>query len=83
MMTLSALKAFLISRHNASLAEMALHFDTQQDAVRGALEQWEAKGRVRRLASGESCSRAGSCGCSCKTDEIYEWVEAVPLKAAS
>lgn len=83
MLTLSTLKAYLAARHNASLAEMAVHFDTQQDAVRGALEQWQAKGRVRKLGSGEACSRAGSCGCSCHADEIYEWIEAVPLQAAS
>jgi putative ferrous iron transport protein C len=81
MLTLSALKAYLSSRHNASISEMVLHFDTQADAVRGALAQWEAKGRVRKLGSGESCSRAGSCGCSCTSPDIYEWIEAPTLQA--
>lgn len=83
MLTLSTLKAYLVSRHNASLTEMAVHFDAQPDAVRGALAQWQAKGRVRTLGSGEACSRAGSCGCACHADEIYEWVEAPALQAAS
>jgi hypothetical protein len=79
MLTLSGLKTFLVERHNVSVPEMALHFDASQDAVRAALAQWEAKGRVRRLGAGESCSRAGSCGCSCKPSDVYEWVDAPAL----
>lgn len=72
-MILSDIKRYLIQRGHASLGEIALHFDTQPDAVRGMLEQWMRKGRVRRhlatTACGASCSK-----CGLESTEIYEWI---------
>ena len=74
MMTPSTVRDYLKERGNASLSDVALHFDAGEDSVRAVLDLWIAKGKIRPLAAGASCSRAGSCGCSCKAEEIYEWV---------
>lgn len=74
MMTLTGVRDYMRERGNASLEEVALHFDASRDAARGALDLWMKKGKVRPLPAGASCSKAGSCGCSCKAEEIYEWL---------
>jgi predicted ArsR family transcriptional regulator len=75
-LTLTGLRDYLKLHHNASLADMAVHFDASEDAVRAGLDQWVAKGKVVRLASGSVCSNAGSgCGCGCKMQDLYEWRE--------
>ena len=72
-MILSDIKHYLSTRGQATLADMALHFHSSPDAVRGMLEVWAGKGKVRRHMA------AASCGTSCsKCDpasiEIYEWI---------
>ena len=71
-MILTELKAYLISKGKAPLIDMAHHFDVAPDAVKGMLEHWIRKGKVRRL-EGSACDK----GC-CQTEpvnlEIYEWV---------
>ena len=74
MMTPSTVRDYLKERGNASLSDVALHFDAGEDSVRAVLDLWVAKGKIRPLAAGAACSRAGSCGRSCKAEEIYEWV---------
>jgi len=73
MITLSELGRYLQSRGQATLSEMAIHFGSSPDAVRGALDLMLTKGRVRKL----SVSQA-SCGCGCSVScdcvEVFEWV---------
>lgn len=71
MITLSGLREYLSERRQASVAEMAMHFDASPDAVRGALSHWLAKGRARKLDRREICS---GCGCGCKSAEVFEWL---------
>jgi putative ferrous iron transport protein C len=71
MITLSGLREYLSERRQASLAEMAVHFDASPDAVRGALGHWLAKGRARKLDVGETCS---GCTKGCKGEETFEWL---------
>lgn len=78
-LTLTGVRDYLRFRHNASLNEIALHFDASEAAVLGVLDQWQTRGRVRKLPLGVACSHAGSgCGCGCKTQDIYEWLEPAP-----
>jgi len=74
MMTPSTVRDYLKERGSAPLTDVALHFDAGEDAVRAVLNLWVAKGKVRPLEAGASCSKAGSCGCNCKVDEVFEWV---------
>lgn len=70
---LTTLKAFLSARRAATLSEIARHVGADPDAVRGMLEHWIRKGRVKRIA-GARCSGCDSCA---PADlEFYEWIEA-------
>ena len=74
-MILSDIKRYLMERRQATLADLALHFDADADAMRGMLQQWVRKGRVTKVMAG------GGCGSSCsKCDpaavEIYVWNDA-------
>ena len=72
-MILSELKSYLAEHRRADLTDMSTRFATDAEAMRGMLDHWIRKGRVRRLPEGESCGKA-SCCCSEHTPEIYEWV---------
>lgn len=71
-MILSDLRDYLKTHRRASLADMALHFDRDPDALRGMLGKWVAKGRVERLPGGRACG-SGCCRCDPATTEVYEW----------
>ena len=72
-MILSDIKRYLSARGQATLADMALHFQSSPDAVRGMLEVWAGKGKVRRHLAAASCG--SSCSkCDPASVEIYEWV---------
>lgn len=71
-MILSDIKAYLQQRQQASLEDIALHFDSSVEAVRGMLDIWLRKGRV------EHCLANDICGISCRQCEspsmqIYRW----------
>jgi len=52
--------------------DMAHHLNVSPDAVKGMLEHWIAKDKVRRL-EGSACNK-GCCQCDPSALEIYEWV---------
>ncbi|WP_338063063.1 FeoC-like transcriptional regulator [Wenzhouxiangella limi] len=56
----------------AALADMAMRFRTDPDALRGMLSKWISKGRVQKLPSGTACG-GGCCRCDPQSIEIYEW----------
>ncbi|WP_405229169.1 FeoC-like transcriptional regulator [Lentisalinibacter sediminis] len=70
-MILSQLREYLKTQRRASLADMALHFRCEPDALRGMLNKWVAKGRVEKLPEGAAC--ASCCQCEPERVEIYEW----------
>ena len=71
-MILAELRDYLKTNQRAALIDMANRFDTDADALRGMLDKWVAKGKVRKLPSGSACG--GGCSqCDPATIEIYEW----------
>jgi predicted ArsR family transcriptional regulator len=69
---LSDLKRYLSEREQASLADLALHFGVEPDAVRTMLEVWMRKGQVERSSVSPNCG--GNCNrCAPETTEIYRW----------
>lgn len=71
-MILSDIRSYLQQRGQASLADVALHFDSDPDAVRGMLEIWVKKGKVHRRSATSSCGT--SCSqCDTAATEIYVW----------
>jgi len=75
-MILADLRHYLQQRGQASLADMALHFDTTPDALRGMLDLWVRKGRVRRQSASSACG-TGCCKCDPATVDIYCWTAGV------
>jgi putative ferrous iron transport protein C len=72
-MILTDIKKYLIEKKRAPLMDIAHHFNTTPDAIKGMLEHWIRKGSVRHL-EGSSCNK-GCCQCDPASLEIYEWVE--------
>lgn len=71
-MILTDLKRYMSDRRRASLEDIAVHFSMSEDAARGLLQTWIAKGRVRRLNQHLPC---GTCGkCESAVSDVYEWV---------
>ena len=78
-MILSDIRNYLQQRRQASLSDIAMHFDTPPEAVKGMLETWTRKGRVKRHLATPSCG--SSCSqCAPATTEIYEWVGSASLQ---
>ena len=78
-MILSKVRDYLKQRGQCTLSDIALHFDTDANAVRGMLDIWIKKGKV------EKRSATASCGTSCQScdpaaTEIYTWCENSPNK---
>ena len=71
-MILSDIRNYLRERGQASLSDLALHFDSEPDAVRGMLAIWLRKGRVRSFRLGQSCG--GCTQCDPAANEVYQWV---------
>ncbi|MGD2073938.1 MAG: FeoC-like transcriptional regulator [Gammaproteobacteria bacterium] len=73
-MILSEIREYLQRRGQATLNDIALHFDAEPAALQGMLEVWIGKGKVRRnritSACGSGCSR-----CDPFSTEIYVWCE--------
>ena len=73
MSLLRDIRDYLQQRGHASLGDLSLHFATQPDAMRGMLDQWIMRGKVRRC-SASACSSCSS-HCASAPGESYEWVE--------
>lgn len=75
-MILTDLQRHLRTTQRTSLAQLALTFDTQPDALRGMLDHLIAKGRVRRLHTPKRCT--GCTICPPEALEFYESATATP-----
>ena len=73
-MILSDLRRYLKLNGRAALEDIATHLNADREALKGMLDQWQARGQVRRLPSGTPCA-GGCCKCDPATVEIYEWCE--------
>ena len=71
-MILAQLRDYIKQRQQVSLADIILHFDVDEDAVRPMLEVWINKGKIHRRMATASCG--SSCHqCQSATPEIYYW----------
>jgi hypothetical protein len=71
---LSDLRAYLKGQRRVALADLIIHFNMDADALRGMLDKWISKGKVRKLPLSASCGTS-CCQCDTALTEIYEWVE--------
>ena len=75
-MILSEIRDYLKERGQCTLSDIALHFDTDVDAVRGMLDVWIRKGKI------EKSYVTASCGSSCQScdpaaTEVYRWCDSI------
>ena len=72
-MILSDIKKYLVMHRRVVLADLVNHFDVEPDAMRGMVDHWIRKGRVRKLQAASACG-ATCCKCDPTLTELYEWV---------
>ncbi|MBE9564348.1 MAG: FeoC-like transcriptional regulator [Proteobacteria bacterium] len=73
-MILSEIRDYLKQRGQCTLSDIALHFDTDADAVRGMMDVWVRKGKVEKRSATDSCGT--SCqSCDPAATEIYSWID--------
>ncbi len=71
-MILSDIKKYIQQRGQVSLEDIALHFDTEPDAIREMLKIWIRKGKIIQQKTAASCG--SSCNqCDSASTEIYTW----------
>jgi len=73
-MILGDLKSYLTQHKRVPIADLANRFDVEPDALRGMLQLWVDKGRVRRLEGAGACGSCARCAEGGSDPEIYEWV---------
>jgi putative ferrous iron transport protein C len=72
-MILSNIKLYLQKHRQATLSDLAHHFDIDPEAMRGMLEQWVQKGKVSRSRFESGC-KSGCSSCACRADmDVYQW----------
>lgn len=75
-MTMSSVRSYLADRRRATLKDVALHFDSDPEAVRLVLDRWRDKGRIEVLTGESACGKSGSaCGCCTGPEPVYVWLE--------
>lgn len=75
-MLLADIRNYLKKRGEATLQDVAIHFDITPDSARFALDYWQRKGKIREKAT--RCS-SGGCGSGCGgadgDKQTYEWLQ--------
>ena len=76
-MILSEIKSYLQTRKQATLTDIANHFDADPSAIEGMLEQWIRKGKIKKVPLTDSCG--SSCNkCDSGETAFYVWHDAIP-----
>lgn len=66
------LQRYLQTHSQTSLEELARHFQSDADAIRGMLAPLIRKGRVRQ-SLGKQCGKCHHC--APESLELYEWIQ--------
>lgn len=70
---LSDLQTYIAKHGTVSMADLSLHFRTDNQAIQPMLAKLIRKGRIRKLPASKNC---GSCtSCEQSALELYEWVK--------
>lgn len=73
-MILAELRSYLREKHRVTLNDLVLHFHVDANALRGMLQKWISKGKVRLSPAGSNCGTT-CCKCDPLLTEIYEWID--------
>jgi hypothetical protein len=70
---LAEIKQYMTQHGTVSLRDLALHLESEPEAVRGMLSHWIERGRVQPLPTPDRCAHCtGACDDACL--ELYKWV---------
>jgi hypothetical protein len=72
---LSDLRRYLQAHRQATLMDLAVHFDADPEAVRAMLALWISKGRVERVPLPPACGATCTL-CDPGLAEVYRWRDA-------
>ncbi len=73
-MILSDIKKYLMQHKRATLGDLAIHFETEPEAMQGMLDQWIRKGKVTSYKVQAGCCSKSCAKCGGESNmEIYEW----------
>lgn len=70
-MTPTLLKQYLVDHKQASLRDLALHFDVNAQTIQDAMGFWVRKGKVEQ-SSVSGCEK-GCCQCDIELTTVYYW----------
>lgn len=73
-MILSDLRNYLQQQRRVALIDLVNHFGADADALRGMLDKWVSKGKVRKTPLESSCGTS-CCKCDPALTELYEWID--------
>lgn len=73
-MILSDLRNYMQEKRRVTLNDLVLHFKVDANALRGMLNKWINKGKVKQSPVGTNCGTS-CCKCDPLLTEIYEWVD--------
>lgn len=71
-MILTDIQTYLVQQGKVSLAELAIKFKLDANALRPMLKRLIRKGRIRQM----ECKKCSGChSCAPEAIEFYEWVD--------
>ncbi len=75
-MILSDVRKYVQRYGTVTLGDVALHFDTSADAIRGMLDFWVNKGTIVQLDGNAACNKTCPLACADSSMTMYQFVDA-------
>jgi putative ferrous iron transport protein C len=72
-MILAQIRDYLTEHKRVTLNDLVIHFGIEAEALRGMLNKWISKGKLRRLPVDSGCGTS-CCKCDPALTELYEWL---------
>lgn len=72
-MILRDIRQYLELHGRATLGDIALHFGSEPEAMRGMIDVWVRKGAIRQLDIEATCNSTCPMSCADSAMTIYEW----------
>lgn len=73
-MTPSELRTYVKEHRHVTLTDLAIHFQSDPQAIKAAMQTWIKKGVVNATQAEAGCSK-GCCKCKTEDITIYQWLE--------
>lgn len=73
-MILSDLRNYIRQQHKVALVDLINHFHMDANALRGMLDKWISKGKIKKLTLETGCGTS-CCKCDPALTEFYEWID--------